>query len=72
MINSGQRNRKMTNFNQKDIGSAEQAIKFAMTIDDHFDMREFLKGWWDGSLDRDEWDDYFSALGTDEYTRLLK
>lgn len=62
----------MTNFNQKDIGTAEQAIKFAMTIDDHFDMRSFLSCWWDGSLDTEAWDDYFKALETDEYTRLIK
>lgn len=49
------------------IGTAEQAIKFALTIDDHFDMREFLKAWMDGSLrnDADEWDDYFQTLAGD-------
>jgi hypothetical protein len=44
------------------IGTAVQAIKFALTIDDHFDMREFLKSWSDGSLDPAEWSDYFATL----------
>lgn len=54
------------------IGNATQAIKFAMTIDDHYDMRSFLSGWWDGSLDAEAWDDYFKALKTRDYERLLK
>lgn len=48
----------------RSIGTAEQAIRFALTIDDHFDMREFLQAWNDGSIanDNGEYDDYFKWL----------
>ena len=48
----------------KSIGTAEQAIAFALTINDHLDMREFLRMWQDGSIahDDDEFDDYFEWL----------
>jgi hypothetical protein len=55
----------------KEMGNAVQAIKFALTIEDHFDMRGFLHDWYCGSLDPEDWADYFEALGTKEYTRLL-
>lgn len=46
------------------IGSAEQAIAFALTIDDHFDMRAFLQDWQQGLLvDSPSADaDYFEFL----------
>jgi len=37
-------------------GTAEQAIEFALTIDDHFDMRGFLNNWLEGDLD--DWPEY--------------
>ncbi len=38
---------------------ALKAIEFALTIDDHFEMRDFLYGWMHG--DTSEWPEYGSA-----------
>ena len=38
---------------------AVEAIEFALTIDDHFEMREFLKSWAHGDID--EWEADFEA-----------
>ena len=41
------------------VPDAVAAIKFALTIDDHFDRLEFLYAFLDGSVDTDEeWDDW--------------
>lgn len=38
-------------------GTSPQAIHYALTLDDHFEMREFLDGWMHGDIA--EWaDDY--------------
>jgi hypothetical protein len=36
------------------------AIQFALSIDDHYDMREFLNGWNEG--DTSEWPEFRAAL----------
>jgi hypothetical protein len=43
-----------------DHGTGIQAIEFALEIDDHYDMRYFLQGWNEGSLD--EWPEYYEWL----------
>lgn len=42
------------------LGTAVQAIEFALKIDDHYDMREFLNGWMHGDVE--EWDEYQSFI----------
>ena len=39
-----------------EIGTAVQAIEFALTIDDHYEMRGFLDRWMHGDIE--EWPDY--------------
>lgn len=40
-------------------GTAEEAIAFALLLDDHFDRLFFLRAWRDGSVAGDEdWQDY--------------
>ena len=38
------------------LGTADQAIEFAVQIDDHYDRLSFLQGWLEGRLE--EWGDY--------------
>lgn len=42
------------------LGQAVQAIEFALEIDDHFDMREFLDGWMHGDVQ--DWPEYQTFL----------
>jgi hypothetical protein len=45
------------------LGSAEQAIAFALAIDDHFDLRQFLDDWQTGAVaTNDEYSDYWNWL----------
>lgn len=45
------------------LGSGEQAIAFALTIDDHHDMRQFLDDWQTGAVaTNDEYSDYWKWL----------
>lgn len=44
-------------------GSAEQAIKFALLIDSHYDMRQFLADWQTGEVATNaEYADYWEWL----------
>ena len=53
--------------NQARIGTGEQAIAFAMEIDDHFDMRAFLADWQTGLVaNLDEYEDYREWLREQE------
>lgn len=45
------------------LGTAQQAIAFALEIDDHFDMRQFLSDWQTGEVAMDdEYKDYWTWL----------
>jgi hypothetical protein len=45
--------------NASRIGTGEQAIRFALAIDDHFDMRQFLEDWQAGLVaNLEEYEDY--------------
>lgn len=49
--------------NDDRLGTARQAIEFALTIDDHFDMREFLADWLTGVVAASgEYADYHAWL----------
>jgi hypothetical protein len=61
----------MTEKNGGHLGKAEDAIDFAMGIDDHFDMRAFLKDWRNGSLCPDDDADYFDWLAARRRKYLL-
>jgi hypothetical protein len=43
-------------------GTALQAIRFSVTVDDHYDRLEFLNGYLKNSLDLSEWSDYVATL----------
>lgn len=43
-------------------GTSLQAIKFAVTIDDHYDRLSFLEEYLKGNLEPDDWPDYFEDL----------
>lgn len=47
-----------------DLGTAVQAIQFAITIDDHYDRLEFLECWNCGDLS--EWDDFKSFIRAEQ------
>lgn len=46
------------------LGTAVQAIEFAITIDDHYDRLEFLESWKHGDLS--EWDDFKSFIRAEQ------
>ena len=51
-----------------DLGTAAQAIEFALGIDDHYDMREFLDEWMHGGTGVGDWkDEYAAVLRTKQY-----
>ena len=45
------------------LGTAQQAITFALAIDDHYDMRQFLDDWQTGEVAvNEEYADYWAWL----------
>jgi hypothetical protein len=44
------------------IGTAQQAIAFAVSILDAYDAQTFLRLWLEGNVSREEWSDYFTFL----------
>ena len=45
-------------------GNAVEAMTFALTIEDHYDLREFLKAWNEGDWAtlQEEWEEYYTWL----------
>lgn len=50
-----------------DHGKGEDAIKYALNLADHWEMRDFLEGWQMGDLE--EWPDYYEWLKKTESAR---